>query len=60
MSVDYIGYWKTDAPLTPEQVDADMAVLQQITFPDAVTIQFADVYIDGHLWTWRSERVRTP
>ena len=59
VSVEHIGYWKTDAPLTPEQITADEAVLRQITIPDSVTILSMDVYVDGHLWTWRSERVRT-
>ena len=58
-AVALIGYWSTDAPLTPNQTQADMAVLQQISVPEGVILESASVYVDGHLWHWHTEKVRS-
>jgi len=48
------GIWTTDAPLTPEQVTEDMALLRTVVIPDGVQINTAEVYVNGRLWYWEN------
>lgn len=54
-----IGWWSPEAPLTPEQIKEDMALLVQITFPDGIHINRSEVYVNGRRWKWESVDVST-
>lgn len=47
-----IGFWTTDAPLTPEQIEEDLGALRAISVPQTVTLQSAECYVNGRLWQW--------
>lgn len=49
-----IGWWSPEAPLTPEQIEEDMVLLEQITFPDGTHIKRLEVYVNGRRWGWES------
>ena len=60
-----IGLWKTDAPLSPERMDAHRATLNSVWAAFDGVVAYADhdvaldelvVYIDGVRWTWESVR----
>ena len=46
------GFWTTEAPLTPEQVAEDMASLKEVVIPQSITVESAEVYVNGRLWRW--------
>ena len=52
MSGTPVGYWTTDAPLTPEQMEEDLAPLKSITIPDGCHLNSAELYVNGRLWKW--------
>lgn len=48
-----IGHWTTEAPLTPDQVDEDRAVLSTLGVrADGAILVSAEVYVNGRLWRW--------
>lgn len=51
------GFWTTDAPLSPEQVDEDMALVRQIVIPDGIHINSAEFYVNGRVWYWQAVAV---
>lgn len=54
---EYLGYWDVDAPLTPEEQNADMAILAKFQVPEGMTLKDCTVWVHGREWRWRSERV---
>ena len=46
------GYWTTDAPLTPGQVDEDTELLRGISIPDGIHLDKAEIYVNGRAWHW--------
>jgi hypothetical protein len=49
---EWIGYWEIEAPVNPEEQDADMALLTQIKMPEEVTISRMTVWVHGREWNW--------
>ena len=47
------GYWTTDAPLTPEQLDEDNRVISQVVIPDGMHIRECEVYVNGRIWEYK-------
>jgi hypothetical protein len=46
------GFWTTDAPLTPEMVEADQAIVRGVVIPEGVHLNSAELYVNGRLWKW--------
>ncbi len=46
------GYWNIRVPVSPEEVDADMALLKQLEAPEGVVLWSCEVVVHGRLWEW--------
>ena len=49
-----LGLWNTEAPLDPEDSDADVLLLQEITnnIPEGVIPRTLEFWVNGHPWEW--------
>lgn len=48
------GYFRTEAPLTPAEVDEDRPLLDAFlnAIPKGVAIRYATVWVHGREWEW--------
>lgn len=53
----WTGFWTMDAPLGPDEVEADQAILSQFVVPDGAIMHRAEVYVHGRLWYWEEVAV---